>query len=58
MFPIDNRLTWQFANGQSLLLRHFGGVDAVSKASIEDLHKVPGINLKVAENIFYFFRQT
>jgi excinuclease ABC subunit C len=37
------------------LLRHFGHVTAIKNASIEDLSKVPGISLKLAEKIFESF---
>ena len=34
------------------LLRHFGGLDSVARASVEDLIKVPGIDRKVADAIY------
>ena len=34
------------------LLRHFGGLGSVEKASVDDLMKVPNINRKVAEAIY------
>ena len=37
------------------LLRHFGGLQEVQKASIADLAKVGGISQKLAEEIYAFF---
>ena len=34
-----------------LILRHFGALSAVQKASVEDLTKVPGVTLSLAEKI-------
>ena len=34
------------------LLRHFGGLQGITAASLEDLCRVPGINRKLAEDIF------
>jgi excinuclease ABC subunit C len=38
------------------LLRYFGGIQAVEKASITDLNKVPGISKKIAEDIYSALR--
>lgn len=38
------------------LLRHFGGLQEVAKASVEDLSKVPGISKKIAENVYSVLR--
>jgi excinuclease ABC subunit C len=38
------------------LLRHFGGLPEVKAASLEDLEKVPGINKKLALQIYESFR--
>ena len=38
------------------LLRHFGGLQAIERASIEDLSKVPGISKKIAEDIYTALR--
>lgn len=34
------------------LLRYFGGIQAINRASLEELSKVPGINRSLAERIF------
>jgi len=39
------------------LLMHFGSVDLISKATIYDLQKVDGINEKIAEIIYNFFKK-
>lgn len=39
------------------LLKHFKSVDAISKASIEDLMKVQGIGESLAETIFDFYHK-
>lgn len=39
-----------------LLLEHFGSADFIKKASLDDLKMVKGINDKVAESVFRFFR--
>jgi excinuclease ABC subunit C len=38
------------------LLRHFGGLDSVARASVADLIKVPGIDRKVADAIYTALR--
>ncbi|MFH1491123.1 MAG: excinuclease ABC subunit UvrC [Pseudomonadota bacterium] len=40
------------------LLKHFGGIEAVSGAGIEDLLQVPGINRFLAQNIIQFFKNS
>lgn len=37
---------------RTALLTHFGGLDALKKASIEDIAKVPGIHLTLAETLY------
>lgn len=37
------------------LLRHFGGIQEIQKASVNDLMKVSGINQHLAEEIYAFF---
>ena len=37
------------------LLKHFGSAKAVSRAGVEDLKAVPGINAEMAERIYAFF---
>ena len=39
------------------LLNHFGSLDAIKDASIEDISKVTGINKKTAENIYNYFHK-
>lgn len=38
------------------LLQRFGGIRELSKASIEEIAKVPGISAELAEKIYQFFR--
>lgn len=38
------------------LWQEFKTLDDMKKASIDDLAKVPGMNRKAAENVYYFFR--
>src|SRR6187455_1579567 len=38
------------------LLRHFGTLKAIERASLPDLSKVPGINAETARKIYDFFR--
>lgn len=40
------------------LLRYFGGISAVEKASMADLVRVPSINIKVAEAIYSSFHNS
>jgi len=39
------------------LLKAFGSVDNIKKASVEELSKVTGMNVKAAEEVFSFFRK-
>ena len=39
------------------LLNHFGSVEAIKDASVEDIVKVNGVNKKTAENIYNFFHK-
>lgn len=39
------------------LLNHFGSIDVIKDASVEDIAKVSGINKKTAENIYNFFHK-
>ena len=34
------------------LLRHFGGLQGVSRASLEELMRVPAISRKIAEDVY------
>lgn len=40
---------------KSALLRHFGTLKAIERASIADLQHVPGINAEMARKIYEFF---
>lgn len=41
---------------KKLLLKHFGDVDSISRATVEDLVEIPGISPPVAKNILSFFK--
>lgn len=38
------------------LLKHFGSIDGIRKASLEELSEVEGMNSKSAQSVFNFFR--
>ena len=38
------------------LMKHFGSVENISKAEVSDLLEVEGMNIKVAESVYAFFR--
>jgi excinuclease ABC subunit C len=40
------------------LLRHFGTVKAIERASLPDLAQVPGINAEIARKIYEFFHES
>jgi len=40
-----------------LLLRHFGTVKAIERASLPDLTQVPGINAETARKIYEYFHE-
>jgi len=40
------------------LLRHFGTLKAIGRASIADLTQVPGINAETAKRIYDFFHES
>lgn len=42
---------------KSELLKHFGSIGKIKKASIDELKKVEGMNEKIAINVYNFFRQ-
>jgi excinuclease ABC subunit C len=35
------------------LLNHFGGLQEVMRAGVEDIAKVPGISKKLAQEVYY-----
>lgn len=37
------------------ILKHFGDVDSVKNASVEELSKIKGMNKKVAENVYNYY---
>jgi excinuclease ABC subunit C len=39
------------------LLRHFGSVEAIKKASIDDLTKAPRMDERLAQKVYAFFRE-
>jgi excinuclease ABC subunit C len=45
-------------NRKRALLRHFGTVKAIERASLSDLAHVPGINAETARKIYEFFHET
>lgn len=45
------------AKRKKKLLNHFGSVDSIKGATIEDIAKIEGINKKTAENIYNFFHK-
>ena len=40
---------------RAMLLEHFGSIDAIKKASYEDLMSLDGMNSKAAESVMGFF---
>jgi excinuclease ABC subunit C len=40
------------------LLRHFGTLKAIERASVSDLARVPGINAETARRIYDFFHES
>lgn len=39
------------------LLNHFKDVDAIKKATMEELLEVDGMNKSIADNVYNFFRK-
>ena len=37
-------------------MRHFKSIEDIKAAEVEELAKVPGMNIEVANNIYDFFR--
>lgn len=46
------------AKRRRLLLQHFGGLQALSAASVTDIAKTPGMSQRFAEKIYQFLHQT
>lgn len=46
------------AQRKKTLLNHFGSADAIKESTIEELSMVKGINQKVAETIYLFFKNS
>lgn len=42
---------------KSNLLKHFGSIEKIKNASIEELSNVEGMNIKAAENVYQFFKE-
>ena len=40
----------------NMLLEHFGSIEEIKKASIEELKKVKGIDRKIAERIVEYYK--
>ena len=40
---------------KAALFAHFGSIEAIKAASVEDLARVPGMNRKTAEAVFLYF---
>ena len=40
------------------LLGHFGGMDAIKKASLEELNSVKGMNEKASQSVYDFFHRS
>jgi len=41
---------------KAALLKHFKSVDNIKKASVEELAQVDGMNKKIAEELYNYFR--
>jgi excinuclease ABC subunit C len=39
-------------------LKHFGGIQGITQAGIEDIAKIPGISKKLAQDIYAQFHAT
>jgi excinuclease ABC subunit C len=39
------------------LLKHFGSVEGIKKASLDDLAKAPKMNKKLARKVYAYFRE-
>lgn len=45
------------AKRRQAVIRHFGGIQGVAKAGVEDLAKIPGISKQLAEKIYQAFHE-
>ena len=43
---------------RNALLKYFGSAEAVSKANVDELKKVPSMNVKSAEQVYNYFRDS
>ncbi|NLG32191.1 MAG: excinuclease ABC subunit UvrC [Syntrophomonadaceae bacterium] len=43
---------------KNALIAHFGSISRLREADLEEIAKVPGMNRKAAENVFWFFHNT
>ena len=39
------------------LMKHFGDINAIRRAEVEELQQVDGMNIKSAEAVYNFFRK-
>ena len=46
-----------FTSGVKALLSHFKNIEEIKNASIEELSEIDGLNKRVAQNIYDYFRK-